>query len=192
MNNPAQQPKPQQQPDNPGDDRRIHERPNRRPQQHQPDDQRDDADDRRVHAQRPGQPFDKISARMAQDIEQATEAIDDKTDDRTIRKNFLPACGCPDERGGRVAVPEPWAIDRGAEFPTSIEGLHCPGGSELVWRGSLLPLECAALTKGAATQPGASKLARHISSAPPESVVNLWRLPSSAIPPKLYAFRRAR
>ncbi|CAI8752908.1 hypothetical protein EMIT0P171_150005 [Pseudomonas sp. IT-P171] len=38
-----------------------------------------------------------------------------------------------------------------------------------MWRGSLLPLECVALTKlgnscqifGAATQPSASKLARH-------------------------------
>jgi len=34
------------------------------------------------------------------------------------------------------------------------------GCTRFLWRGSLLPLECAALPKGAAAQPGASKLAR--------------------------------
>ena len=36
-----------------------------------------------------------------------------------------------------------------------------PGWTGFPWRGSLLPLECAALTRGAATQPSGSKLPRH-------------------------------
>jgi hypothetical protein len=61
---------------------------------------------------------------VAQQIEQAAEAVNDETDNRTeclaepFEKTFyLHVVSVLDESGGVVAGLEPWAIEQGAEFP---------------------------------------------------------------------------